>query len=104
MKVGVDVIAKEPSPFTLGVLATKYGMWCQGHGPFSWYRVNDEQEIWFWWKKSVNEVSQADDFNEYEILAATINDSGNDNEQRIVWPEKFVGSSIERLTKNEYEK
>lgn len=70
-------------------------MWCQGHGPVSWYRGATGKEIWFWWKYPKHAATTDAEGMKYEILMAfEVLANDPDAQQKIIWPQEYVGKNM----------
>jgi hypothetical protein len=92
--ISVDAVARLSSPVTLGDLKTKFGDWCQGHGPVSWYRSTRGKEIWFWWQLPSQPATTEAEGLKYRVLVATEVPVNDESIQVVIWPKAFVGSEM----------
>jgi|SRR3989344_3097302 len=92
--ISVDAVIKLSGTITLSDLKAKFGEWCQGHGPVSWYKGAHGKEIWFWWEKPSQPATTDAEGMKYHVLVATEVPSDNENVQSIIWPPKFVGKEM----------
>jgi hypothetical protein len=93
--ISVAAVKSLSGTVTLGDLATKFGMWCQGHGPVSWYRGANGKEVWFWWKLPKQAATTDAEGMQYQVLMAfEVLANDPDAQQIIIWPAEFVGKNI----------
>lgn len=93
--ISVDEVKKISGTITLGDLKTKFGMWCQGHGPLSWYRGANGKEIWFWWKFPKQAATTDAEGMKYQVLMAIEVLADNpDAQQNVIWPQEYVGKTM----------
>lgn len=93
--ISVDAVKKLSGNITLGDLAAKFGMWCQGHGPVSWYKGSKGKEVWFWWKMPSHPATTDAEGMKYQVLMAfEVLANDPDAQQNIVWPQEHVGKNV----------
>ena len=100
--ISIESVKKLDSQLTLEALTKKYGAWCQGHGPVSWYKTKAEKEVWFYWQKPKIEAANEKDFGHYKLLVATEVNANNESSQEIIWPSQFVGKALQPILESEY--
>ncbi|MDI1302666.1 MAG: hypothetical protein PSX71_12230 [bacterium] len=89
-------------PLTVSDLTDKFGEWCQGHGPVSWYKTTDHKEIWFWWKKPIVEAVDKNEQGHYQILMASLVAENDESVQEVIWPKKLRGKQVEAILSSAY--
>lgn len=98
--VTIDSINKLSGSATLGDLSARFGNWCQGDGPVSWYKSAQGKQIWFYWKKTAQASSAGSKSN--PVLMATEVNADDQDEQKIIWPKQQVGQEMTVILLNEY--
>ena len=101
-KISIETVKKLESQLTLEALTKKYGVWCQGHGPVSWYKTNTEKEVWFYWQKPTIEAANDNDFGQYKLLLATEVNTNKESSREIIWPSQLVGKALQPILESEY--
>lgn len=101
--ISVDAVAKLSGAITLGGLKSKFGEWCQGHGPVSTYKDTSGNEIWFFWKASSKPATTNKARMKYQVLLASVVPADDPGEYKIIWPPEFVGKEIRDILAKEYE-
>jgi hypothetical protein len=98
--VTIDSVNKLSAVVTLGDLTTKFGAWCQGDGPVSWYKSAQGKQIWFYWKKTTPAAAAGSKSN--PVLMVTEVNADDEDEQKIIWPKEYVGQEMTVILLNEY--
>lgn len=98
--VAIDSVNKLSGSVTLGDLTAKFGEWCQGDGPVSWYKESQGKQIWFYWKKTTPATSAGNKIN--PVLMVTEVNADDQDEQKIIWPKEYVGKEMTVILLNEY--
>jgi len=99
--ITIDSVNKLSGSVTLGDLTAKFGEWCQGDGPVSWYKSAQGKQIWFYWKKT-NQPATAAVSKSNPVLMATEVNADDQDEQKIIWPKEYVGKEMTVILLNEY--
>jgi len=98
--VTIDSVNKLPVGVTLGDVSAKFGEWCQGEGPVSWYKGTKDKQIWFYWKKTAKPAIAGNKSN--PVLMVTEVDANDFDEQKIIWPKEHIGKEMSIILLNEY--
>lgn len=98
--VTIDSVNKLSGVVTLGDLTAKFGEWCQGDGPVSWYKSAPGKQIWFYWKKTAQATAAGSKSN--PVLMATEVNADDQDEQKIIWPKDYVGKEMTVILLNDY--
>jgi hypothetical protein len=101
--ISVDAVAKLKGTITLGGLTAKFGEWCQGHGPVSTYKDTNGNEIWFFWKATIQTAASDAERMNYQVLLASVVPADDPGEYKIIWPSEFVGKEIQDILAKEYD-
>lgn len=99
-QINVNIINTLQTNVTLGDLTEKFGEWCQGEGPVSWYKGAKDKQIWFYWKKSAQPATAGSKAN--PVLMVTEVNANDLDEQKIIWPKEFVGQEMTVILLTEY--
>ena len=81
--VAIDLVNNLSGIVSLADLTAKFGEWCQGNGPASWYKSAKDKQIWFYWKESNQTATAAASKNNSVLLATEVNTDDQD-EQKII--------------------
>ena len=100
--ISVEAVIKLSGTITLGDLKTKFGEWCQGHGPASWYQGSQGKQIWFWWKMPSQPATTDAEGMKYQVLLATEVNAKDSDDFKIIWPQEFVGRDFKAIAEKEY--
>lgn len=98
--VSLDAINKLSAGVTLGDLSAKFGEWCRGEGPVSWYKGSKDKQIWFYWKKTAQPATAGSRGN--PVLMVTEVNANDFDEQKIIWPKEHAGKEMSVILLNEY--
>ena len=99
--IRVKDVKSLPDSITLGELSERFGAWCQGHGPFSWYRSDGGTEIWFWWEQPKQPATSDAEGMKYRVLMALVVKADDpDAGQEIVWPRRYIGRTMCEVLKS----
>jgi len=98
--ITADAVTKLTGTVTLGDLTAKFGAWCQGDGPVSWYKGAKDKQIWFYWKKTAQATASGSKSNPV-LMVAEVNANDFD-EQKIIWPKEYIGKELTVILLNDY--
>jgi hypothetical protein len=101
--ISAEAVTKLSGVITLGGLKAKFGEWCQGHGPVSFYKDTNGNEIWFFWKAASQSATNDAERMEYQVLLASVVPANDTGEYKIIWPPEFVGKEIRDILAKEYD-
>ena len=101
--ISVKDVAKLSGIVSLNSLKAKFGQWCQGHGPVSYYKDTNGNEIWFFWRTAKKSVTNGSDPKNYQVLLASIVPADDPGGYQIIWPPEFVGKEVQDVLAKEYD-
>ena len=72
------------APITVGDVKARFEKHTQGHGPYIWYKCDDQldKEAWFWLSMSNGTTT----FNEIKINFVSLVNSANPDDMEMLWP------------------
>ena len=92
-------------PVHLAEIKKIFGSLSVGHGSYMSVELKgNKKEMWFWFLPSEEAKSEQfeEDSDQFEVSFITIGIADDPDSQQIVWPKKYVGLPLEKVSEDVY--